>query len=321
MASFMNTLNRLLPFATPGTPLIQDLVHLAAICVLLYFAPQVQEWLQRKRKHTVQAPPQALDGGLPDESFADEPREVIDDQHQLPLDDAAPVEDNAAAIHNEEIPAVAQAHDEVPLAEGEAGPARIPAQRDVGAKKAKSLARKDQRRAYNEFLRSQGDAERARNAEGAAEREAALEAERQRRRKVEEKLEAEKARERKERREREEAERAEEIHRRDLVVSLVKEELGSKKMCDLFAVAKQVGDDVDEEWIETILRASGVLQRTGDSMTMITGTGWIVRVTSSDMMSVYKAAMDADLCDENGRIDSDVLGTLLEKSLRERGSV
>ena len=49
MASIVGFLNRFLPFATPGTPLLQDLIHLGAICTLLYYAPQIQHWAQAQQ--------------------------------------------------------------------------------------------------------------------------------------------------------------------------------------------------------------------------------------------------------------------------------
>jgi hypothetical protein len=54
MASIISLINRLLPFATPGTPLLQDLVHLGAICTILYYAPQIQHWAQ-ERQHQLAA--------------------------------------------------------------------------------------------------------------------------------------------------------------------------------------------------------------------------------------------------------------------------
>ncbi|KAK5128179.1 hypothetical protein LTR08_004083 [Meristemomyces frigidus] len=320
MPSPLSFFNRLLPFATPGTPLVQDLLHLAAICGLLYYAPQLQDWMQHRRPGAV---------GLHPET------EQNDDQPAPAGDRAVNGEDVAAenaepvAPHNERDEAAAdpidhdgldhdgldpQPDDDVNDAP-QAGPARaphIPEARNVGAKKAKSLARRDQKRAYHEFQRSQGEAQRAREAEGGAEREAALADERSRRRAAEAALEAKKAKERELKRELDRREREEEIGRRELAVSLVRRELEGSKMCDLFKVAKQVGGDVDEEWVAKILNASGMIGRKGDVVTMVTGTGWAVRVSEADMATLYRAAVEQDRNTDDGRVGYDVLGGMLE---------
>lgn len=317
MASLLVLLNRLLPFATPGTPLLQDLLHLSAICILLYFAPQIQQSIQSKSisRNDDTGP---NEGGPPSDDNDDVNNAAeAQDNHDI-AEAEFDVQDDA--VVNEEPRNVPEMplHDHVQ--EGDAGPARapqIPARGNVGAKKAKSLARKDQRRAYNEFMRSQGDAQRARDAEGASEREAALEAEKERRRVAELAIESQKMRERELKREQEERQRKEDLQRRELVVSIVKEELEGRKMCDLFKVAKQVGGDVDEEWVERVLKGSSLIGRKGSSMTMLTEMGWAVRVTSDDMAQLYEEAVKADLGDEHGRIDNDELGKLLETILRD----
>ncbi|KAK3725408.1 hypothetical protein LTR37_000378 [Vermiconidia calcicola] len=315
MANLFSFLNRLLPFATPGTPLLQDLLHLGVICTLLYFAPQIQECLL-PRPHGDQHPVPAEDhvANVEPDQLREAEREQ--ERHRDPdLNDA-----NIADDHDRQENVHYQQEDQPgPIPEGQPGPARAPdttAPRNVGAKKAKSLARRDQKRAYNEFMRSQGEAQRARDAEGAAEREAALAAEKERRRAAAVALEAKKAKEREQRREREEAERREEIRRRELAVSIVRQELQDSNMCDLFKVARQLGDDIDEEWVEQILRASGLIGRKGDIMTTITGMGWVVSVTADDMAQLYRTATDRRLGDDYGRVDYNDLGALLETSIR-----
>ena len=321
MAPVLDLLNRLLPFATPGTPLTQDIVHLAAICVLLYFAPQMQQRYQARSlaAHTIDgsqgevAPAVPANGvALDGHALGGEQDAVVND---VGFDDRenAPVHEREPDPHH---PALADGN----VQEGLGGPAHAPntpAPRNVGAKKAKSLARKDQRRAYNEFMRSQGDAQRARDARGAAEREGALATEKERRRAAEQALEASKAKEREARRQQEEKHRKEELQRRELVLEFVKEDLDSRRICNLFDVARQVGGDVDDDLVEEMLKASGLIGKKGDLLTMITGTGWAVRVTADDMKQLYSKAIEADLRNEEGWVGYDELGALLEASLKD----
>lgn len=182
----------------------------------------------------------------------------------------------------------------------------------------KSNARKDQRRAYNEWLRWQGDDERSKNAEGAEERERAVAAEQERRKEAARMLEAKKAKERELKRQRDDAERKLENERKDLILSIVPDNLEEYKMCDLFALARQLGDDVDEEWIEKVLKASGMLGKKNDEMTLITETGWIVRVHATDLQRIYLQALELSAgADDDGEITNNKLGDLLETSLRE----
>ncbi|KAF2769334.1 hypothetical protein EJ03DRAFT_327400 [Teratosphaeria nubilosa] len=317
MGSFMSAFNRLLPFATPGTPLMQDLAHLAAICGLLYYAPQVQQWYHRRHEllqdqnegievlqHVpVDHAPAQFDDTEIEHEDDDEPIDAFDDGGPPQAGDGQAQEaEHGPFIDNEAEPGPAQ-------------PGARARRTDIGAKKAKSLARKDQRRAYHEFQRSQGEAQRARDAAGAAEREAAQAAERERRRATEATLEAKKAKEREQNREQERKEYEEGIRRRDLAVRLVREALDESRTCDLFRVAKQVGGDVDEEWVEKIIKASGLLGTKGDVMTLITGMGWAARVSAEDMAKVYENALSR--AGEDGRIYFDVVGKELEARLGE----
>lgn len=302
MSSIFSFINRLLPFATPGTPLVQDLGHLLALCSLLYFAPQIQVWIQ----------------GTSTPAFVDDSGNTHDEPNENPIDadvvEPLQQDDTGPAPEPEHV----NVENGEPLEAQEADPVRpgpvteIRDQRQIGAKKAKSLARRDQKRAYHEFQRSQGEAQRARDAEGAAERDAALAAERERRKATEAALEAKKAKEREKRRDQERREREDEIRRRELTVRLVRRELEERKRCDLFKVARQVGDDVDEEWVEKILHASGMIGRKGETMTMITGMGWVVRVNREDMVALYKTAQ---LKRGKGTFAYDELGVMLESIL------
>lgn len=312
MASVLGLVNRLLPFATPGTPLLQDLIHLGAICTLLYYAPQIQHWAQ-ERQHATGIPYEhPVDDATHVAGAPEEPQEpaIANDN----VDQRAPVDDfeNVQADNPERLPE----HEDVQ--EGQAGPANTPANRNVGAKKAKSLARKDQRRAYNEFMRSQGDAQRAEDAKDAAEREATLAAERERRKAATAVLEAKKAKEREQKREAERKSREEDIRRRELTITLVREALDDQRMCDLFKVARQVGGDVDEEWVERIVRSSELVGMKNGVLTMITSVGWAIRVDQQDVRQLYENAAVQDISDESGAIGYDQLGSMFENIIKER---
>lgn len=309
--SILAILNRLLPFATPGTPVLQDVLHLAAICALLYFAPQIQERLQQ-----AQAAPLIDDESTQAQEERDIQRQperpggqdVADDDQAGPQFDphaGGQVDDPAEEVNDH-------------IEEGQAGPARapiIPEQRNVGAKKAKALARRDQRRAYHEFQRSQGEAQRARDAEGATEREKTQAVERERRKAAETALEAKKAKEREDRRAKEEAARALEQRRREETIELVRSRLDGERMCDLFRVARDVGVE-DEEWVERILKASGMMGRRGDTMTMITDAGWALRVSAADMQGLYNDILgDALASDADGRVEAGHIASALQKTL------
>ena len=315
-SGILGSLNRLLPFATPGTPPVQDLIHLVAVCLLLYFAPQIQEYLRG---------PRDILQTQPEQEATDLVATQDEDNHEDMRNEAPAAEpflgggepDAAAAPLREAVRDEQLLQDDI--LEGQPGPAHVPntaANRNVGAKKAKSLARRDQRRAYHEFVRSQGDAERARDAEGAAERDAALTAERERRRAAEAALDAKKAKERDERKAKEEQDRADKLRRREFAVGIVRDELAARNMCDLFRVPEKVGGDVDEIWVENMLNAAGVLGKKGDTLTMITSMGWVVRVTEQQMANLYITAAEDGMGGADGRIEMEDLGAVLETMLR-----
>lgn len=313
-SGLIGILNRLLPFATPGTPLVQDLLHLAALCLLLYLAPQIQETLQRCRG----VPGPAHHGTADDFAGPENHENARETDEELPEDDVVREDPREAGVPQQERAPDVEPPQDGQFEEGQPGPAQIPntaANRNVGAKKAKSLARRDQRRAYHEFMRSQGDAQRARDAEGAAERDAAMTAEKERRKAAEVALEAKKAKERDERKAKEEQERLVEIKRRELAVNIVKDELNARNMCDLFKVAERVGDDVDEVWVEKLLKTAGFIGLKGNAMTVVTSTGWVVRVTEEQMANMYIAATENGIGDSNGRVEMEELGVVLERML------
>lgn len=317
-------LNILLPFATPGTPLYQDLLHLAALCTALYYAPQIQAYIQEQRQsqshnraedqpeHQVphneqqipeQRQPEAIN---PPRPFIEDAEEDEQEQPDAPFNDFAG-------------PAGPPQDDD----DGEPGPVNPRPQappgsnnnRTVGAKKAKSLQRRDQRRAYHEFMRSQGEAQRARDAEGAEEREAQLAAERARRAAKEAEVETKRAKEREEKRLKEEKAREEEIQRRERAVQLAREELETRRVVDLEDVARRIDGNVGREWVERLVRASGLLlESQGQTRIMITSNGWMVRVEREDMEALYReAATSAEETD--GTVAYVGLGAKLEKIL------
>nr|OQO18131.1 hypothetical protein B0A51_16781 [Rachicladosporium sp. CCFEE 5018] len=317
MSSLFSFLNRLLPFATPGTPIIQDLAHLGAVCAVLYFAPQFQLWWQSRQAagHAEDVPlaiPVPTAQNYPRNSAADA---ELDEDAGTPAANEVEIDDpidrvEPATVHEPAAPADAD-----PVR----GPAYVPQatnQRAVGAKKAKALAKRDQRRAHFEFLREEGERKRAEDAEGATEREAALAAERERRKAVEAAIEAKKTKEREAKREAEKREREDEIRRRDLAVLLVKGGLDDSGRCDLWRVARAVGGDVDDEWVERILKATGVLGLKDAVLTMVTSVGWAVRVREQDVAKMYQEAIQSDLADEEGAVSFEQLGGVLDRSLQ-----
>ncbi|KXT16257.1 hypothetical protein AC579_457 [Pseudocercospora musae] len=318
MVSLLSFFNRMLPFATPGTPLIQDLLHLGVICSLLYFAPQIQEYVQKERPNPgIPEQPQAeQNDDAPEMPAADEQVAEQDDPELVARDNGVEHPINI----NEHVFAGAADRDQNDPANGApvAGHANGRPQRNVGAKKAKALARRDQRRAYNEFQRSQGEAQRAKDAEGASEREKAQAIERERRMAIEAKLHEKKAKDRERRREQERNDREQEMQRREQAIALVREQLQEQHMSNVFEIAKLVGGDADDVWLEKILRAAGVLGKNADgSMTISTSLGWIVRVQQQDMLKAYEKAAAAIHADDGG-ISYEDLATHLEAVLREK---
>lgn len=324
-------------------------MHLLALCTALYFAPQIQAYVQGASSHhhdpeqdgvqtqaqpdgttnLPNAPPQVAGGDAdnafnPDDTdFATDSagphqaNQEANDQHQQPfLNNDNSDDDDENEEPNFDNPDAANA-----------GPARpIPTARNVGAKKARSLARRDQRRAYHEFQRSQGEAQRAADAAGAAERDALAREERARRAAAEAELKAREAREREQRRERERLDRAEEMAARERAVAVVREEVRLKGVCDLELVAARAGRTGEREWVERLVRASGLLntrESTEGEVMLLTEKGWVVRVTRSDMDDAYRAAMSESRIGSNadGTLAYSDLGAVLERVLENRAAI
>lgn len=333
-------LNFLLPFTNAKTPLFQDLVHTVILCGTLYFAPQIAEWYHTQQAHT-DTPAEQID----DTNTEHEPAQPERPTNDPPLDERLIFQDDDDTNNNIEPPPLAptppppgaqhQARvddDELPnlpqndgfaLPPDAAGPANdrprpTPANRTVGAKKAKSLARKDQRRAYHEFHRQEAELRKLQEAEGAEEREAALQAERERRARIEEEI-REKEREERERVKRErEREAEEEAARRERCLERVKSEMQSRGAVDLVDEAWKEGKD--RIWVERLVRASGLLvqlQREDGVHVMITGQGWLVKIDEQMMHETYREA-EVLARNNDGKVSFAEMGGLLETIVRER---
>jgi len=328
-------LNFLLPFTKPGTPIIQDLIHTAIVCGTLYYGPQIAEWYNTRQLGNM------TDGVRQDEDYD----EGQDAQRAEPDDTRGaraqpPVEQNRAAFQPQiedeaeaPIPQPGPVDDPLPAlqplgnnpAEGEPGPANFaerprptPANRAVGAKKAKSLARKDQRRAYHEFHRQEAELRRLQEAEGKEEREAALAAEKARRAAAEAEIVERERREREEVKREKEREADEEAQRRERVVRSVREGVEEKGAVDLVDIAWREGKD--RVWVERLVRASGLLTQLGSQgmKVFITSPGWVVRVDGEILQQAYAEAEKFGH-EHEGQVGFENFGVMLERAVRARG--
>ncbi|KAF2247014.1 hypothetical protein BU26DRAFT_606059 [Trematosphaeria pertusa] len=336
LSTARSLLNLLLPFTNPNTPVIQDLIHTAVLCGTLYYAPQIAEYYNVCRNPPVYIDDTQQTGSEQDNAALGNPPDDIPIDENLVLqpdtDDGEEVEPPPLAPTPP--PGQARAPPAEPAVWGgvngddqpqfaEAGPANAdrprptPANRVVGAKKAKSLARKDQRRAYHEFHRQEAELRRLREAEGREEREAALQAEKARRAEVEREIAEREKSERERKKEEERREQEEERERRDRVVQRVRREVGGKGAVDLVDLAWEEGKD--KVWIEKLIRASGMLSQVekAGSHTMITGDGWLVRIDAVLMQKAYADAVAFGDSNE-GKVSFSELGGILEKAVRAR---
>ncbi|KAF9728370.1 hypothetical protein PMIN06_006702 [Paraphaeosphaeria minitans] len=334
LSTVQRTLNLLLPFTHPGTPLVQDLIHTAVLITTLYYAPQIADYYNA---HYHAAPPSAPpnEGNTaPTDGQVNGPAAGLPD---APVDDAWVLQDDG---DNEdagvELPPLAptpppgQMLNPPPedgawqndFANGDAGPANdrpqaTRANRVIGAKKAKSLARRDQRRAYHEFHRSQAEQRKLAEEAGREEREAALAVEKARRAEVEAALAEEKRERLAWEREQKRKEAEEEHRRRERVVEKVKKEIQRKGAVDLVDAAIKEGKD--KVWVERLVRASGMLSQMdkGGEKVMITGEGWLIKIDAELMRTTYEeAATFGDSRD--GKVSFANFGGILEKAVRAR---
>jgi hypothetical protein len=191
--------------------------------------------------------------------------------------------------------------------------------RNVGAKKAKSLARRDRQRAYNEFVREQANAQKARDAESAEDREKEAAKERERRKAVEAKIAAQKARERAEKKEREAREREKEKERRIKTLKIVDEGL-KRGLVWLDDVRQKVNRD--RSWVKGVVKREGYLgmkEVNGKKvLTVVTKTGWLVRVDEELMQETYQQIEASRDPEDDSDITPEETGTYLEKLLHAR---
>ncbi|KAI9705171.1 MAG: hypothetical protein M1820_005318 [Bogoriella megaspora] len=339
-------INRFLPFTTPGTPLLQDVAHTVVLCTILYLGPSLQQYVQ---SHLSKTPPRL--GPNPESNHGVRRLSESNNDHLRLLtprgservvngEDVAlfePTSDEELDDANDDnfleeaqappIHANIQANNEPGLGdngEGPANPAEQPrhresSHRNVGAKKVKSLARREQRRAYHEFQRAQGDAQRAEEAKDAEEREAALFEEKRRRAVIDMEFEEKRKAEVEARKDREAKARDVEMRKREACVKVVRQRLASQNFIALKDAAKEAGysQEDSQEWATRLVRGSGLLgtkrsAEGGALVTMITATGVVVKVEELDMKEAYSIAL-AEL-GTNGKtvIDYHELGRILE---------
>jgi hypothetical protein len=317
-------LNLLLPFTRSGTPLSQDLLHTAVLCGTLYFAPQIAEWYKGQ--------PEQPGEEVRQEEEEEEEEAPLEDRLILQHDGIAPVgrpppaptppphveEEHAPELQN--LPQ--QAHHNLPnepAAQGPIHPRPTPQNRTIGTKKAKSLARRDQQRAYNEWLRSEADRRKAEEEEGRSERDALLAAEKARRTGIEAEIREREKGEREARKMEERREAEEEGARRERVVGSVKKGMERKGVVDLVDEAVKEGKDV--LWVERLIRASGLvqqLQKDGGHV-LVTGQSWLVKIDEEIMQRVYA---EAERFGEGngGKVGFEEFGHILEKAVLARAT-
>ena len=346
-------LNLLLPFTRSGTPLSQDLLHTAVLCGTLYFAPQIGEWYNAQRQAAQAGNDQRANNEETNRPTEQGIRNPVggqrDEGEQAPLDERLVLQDDgveAARPPRAPTPPPHQAlFGDVPLPQHQQphtqaqeaqlpddafapGPANPPpqnanrpppTQRVVGTKKAKSLARKDQQRAYNEWLRSEAEMRRLQEAEGREEREATAAAEKARRAAVEEEI-RERARQEREERKAEEKKEAEmEAARRERCVAFVRNTMKERGAVDLVDAAYAEGKD--RVWVERLIRASGLMQQLQNEggHIMITGHDWLVRIDEEVMAKAYAEA--EQLGEKNsGKVGFEEFGAILERAVLGRAA-
>ena len=235
-----------------------------------------------------------------------------------PMRHQAHVEDDEHDRHAARPPNQHQAEEPDLFAPGPANPPppqnprAPPTHRTVGTKKAKSLARKDQQRAYNEWLRQEAELRRRQEDEGREEREAALALERERRAAAEEVIRAKEREEREARKREREREAEEEAASRERVISYVRSKMEHDGCVDLVNAAWREGKD--RTWVERLVRASGLLGQlqTDGSRVVLTGRDWLVRIDEQVMAKAYAEAERFGQ-DNGGKLGFEDFGNILEK--------
>ena len=336
---YLSSFNVLLPFTRPGTPLLQDILHTVVLCTLLWYAPRILE--RRVEKHLREGSrgprePELIrgPGSISDGNGLQPPAiENATDDGDGDVAEETANQAEADVAENEDITFVDQADDGVlemvpgiednvehPQPNGaEIHPSSNIAMRNVGKKKAKSLARKDQRRAYNEFMRSQGDAQRARDREVAAAYEQDVAAERLRRAAVEAELE-QKLKLAKEKKKQEERIAWEnDIARRKKAIAQVRQSMKDQSWADLKAIARDVGGGADAGWVEKLCRAEGIVQEDNQEVvTLVTELGFIVRVSQNDLREACDRATSQESTAGNKEVSWEELGEFLDDVVRRK---
>jgi hypothetical protein len=322
-------LNLLLPFTKPGTPLSQDLIHTTVLCGTLYFAPQIAEWYNTRQHQGATPPDESTDQPGTENEHAED---IIPHPADPPLDERLvlqPSDEDSDPDTPHPLPLAPTPPNfaqQPPLPQdGDAGPANpgpraTTANRTIGAKKAKSLARKDQRRAYHEFHRQEAELRRLQEQEGAEEREKEISAEKERRAKIEADIASKEREERAKRKEAERREVEEENERRERVVGKVRDAVEWKGYVDLLDEARR--EKKDKVWVVKLIKASGLLAQLSSerSKAMITADGWLVRVDQAIMEQAYRDAESFGRHKE-GRIGFEDLGGFMERAVRARAKV
>jgi hypothetical protein len=329
----ISTINTFVPFADPSRPIWIDITYSLVLCTILWLGPQIQQSFLKITKPLHLQPPETAQEVVEDVPNA--PNPVVPAEDPIDSDSS----DSETDLLND--PAFQQFLNEnvqpepvaLPPAANEADrhreqlqplPHQPARQRDpnrpVGAKKARSLARRQQMRAYNEFLREQGDQQRAIDASTSAAREATQKAERERRAAAEAKIreseeaarEAKKAKERKDR----EAE-ARTVNQAKRYIS---GQLESYGLVQLGAAAKELGKD--EGWLISMLKSEGVVGFTEVQgkrrLVMLTAAGYIVRIDEEEMEQLYQELLKDGEKTRGITVSSDELGTALTQILLRR---
>ncbi len=327
----ISLLNFLLPFTKPGTPILQDLIHTAILCGTLYYAPQIAEWYNtRQLGNTSDGTPRHEEQDV-QQAEPQDPQDAA--QNHLPENERPnlqpQIEDEAEPIlpwpgpPAQPQPQPQPQHQRAFFPPDEPGPAHdrprpTAANRTIGAKKAKSLARKDQRRAYHEFHRQEAELRRLQAAEGASERDAVLLAEKTRRAAAEAEIVERERREREERKREVEREAEEEGRRRERALQSVRDEVREKLAVNLRNVAWKEGKDTI--WVEKLVRASGLLAQLErefpQEQIMITRQGSLVRISHEVLKMAYAEAEEVGRVN-GGKVSFEEFGVLLERAVLE----
>ena len=321
--------NYLLPFTSPNTPLWQDACHTIILCIILYYAPIIIEEYTARHLARERAAAAA--------AAAAETRESIvepDNAANQSEDDVDELRTNGNAVNTndqdferlegEDIGQEALIHEpevDAEVVPGNGMPRAVASgssTRNVGKKKAASIARKDQKRAYHEFQRAQGEAQRARDREIEEATKLEIEEARLRRKKIEEEVERKAKVEREKKREDERLEREKETGRRKRVVVRIRQKLresGWVRFRDIDA------EGLELDVVEKLCRAEGLVGGELDEKVISTKTGCLVLVEDADLVEAYQRALIQSDSNGTGQISWHMLAQVLENVVARRVEV